>query len=524
MKTHTTSDAIDVTVDDQASSSKTFLCSHCDRSFSSRTHLRLHALTHKRYPEKDLVSTTSRAQKEEMVASKIVSSIEEQEGQREIESGTKVEERKPEEVKHKTSPPGGKRQEARSSLCESATTEIICEQHESNMSKTGKAECGVVEPTSREVVLEERSRRGLAWKESTDAAKHQRSTRKKKKVIVQSRQPRRAGIAHHALRGNTANVIALLTKTPKAVRMFAYVQALQLSSAGGHAHTVSQILDFGRIEKMTTSSGRRRDGRNCFHLAASRGHAKVLDVLMSSNIFDRSALHAEDATGATPLHWAAANGNISTVEMLLKHGSDPSKRDSKGRLALHVACSKSNVDVAQLLLEHTDALSSKTGESSSAILLNWAAAKGHVRIVAELLKRDLACTPNAKDRYGRTAAMLACAEGHIDILEILQSAYRRRGAEQKGNVIIGMLDARDKDGNTCLRKSIDEKLLIMSQLFTLSRRTRRSICSRDRLGCRERTIGRRQMAHRSRRFAMDRQFCGPITVSLGCVSQLPACC
>ena len=55
-----------------------------------------------------------------------------------------------------------------------------------------------------------------------------------------------------------------------------------------------------------------------------------------------------DAGGATPLHYAAANGHKEVVQMLMKKGADKSVRDHEGRTPQEYARRNNHDEVAKL--------------------------------------------------------------------------------------------------------------------------------------------------------------------------------
>jgi cytohesin len=58
-----------------------------------------------------------------------------------------------------------------------------------------------------------------------------------------------------------------------------------------------------------------------------------------------------DKDGWTPLHAAAQEGNADVAELLIKHGADVNARDIHGWTPLSVAAMDGQVDVVKLLLE-----------------------------------------------------------------------------------------------------------------------------------------------------------------------------
>ncbi|XP_032808245.2 ankyrin repeat domain-containing protein 55 isoform X1 [Petromyzon marinus] len=66
------------------------------------------------------------------------------------------------------------------------------------------------------------------------------------------------------------------------------------------------------------------NGKTCVHVAAAAGHAAIIALLARVPECNLQALDVDDRT---PLHWAAAAGRESCVEVLLALGVDPSPSD-----------------------------------------------------------------------------------------------------------------------------------------------------------------------------------------------------
>ncbi|XP_071110120.1 ankyrin repeat domain-containing protein 46-like [Haliotis cracherodii] len=65
------------------------------------------------------------------------------------------------------------------------------------------------------------------------------------------------------------------------------------------------------------------NGRTVLHLAACRGHAAIVRLLINSG----ADINAEDRQGNTPLHWC---GHIDTVEILVEMGANVNARNKMG--------------------------------------------------------------------------------------------------------------------------------------------------------------------------------------------------
>ena len=77
-------------------------------------------------------------------------------------------------------------------------------------------------------------------------------------------------------------------------------------------------------------------------------------------------LDARDYTGATPLHWAAANGRAAVAKELLRRGASLVP-DASQAMALHDAAWAGQHEVARVLLEagaKVDELDSQGGKAA----------------------------------------------------------------------------------------------------------------------------------------------------------------
>ena len=83
------------------------------------------------------------------------------------------------------------------------------------------------------------------------------------------------------------------------------------------------------------------------HQAASAGDLDKIKALIAAG-WKADSLNSDRET---PLHWAAGNGHTATVEALLKHGADKSKKDNSGKTAGELAVERGHPSVAELLGE-----------------------------------------------------------------------------------------------------------------------------------------------------------------------------
>lgn len=88
---------------------------------------------------------------------------------------------------------------------------------------------------------------------------------------------------------------------------------------------------------------------------------KELLALSSSN--HALSLNLQNASGNTPLHWAALNGHLPAVKLLIEAGADPTVMNKAGKDAVYEAEANEKNEVAAWLLTEGKGLESAAGSS-----------------------------------------------------------------------------------------------------------------------------------------------------------------
>ena len=156
--------------------------------------------------------------------------------------------------------------------------------------------------------------------------------------------------------GDTTAVKAMLDRDPWLLRGAAGLprwNALQRAAADHDADMVGFLLR----QRADLEAGD-NEGARPLHLAVKRS-AETTDGERAARVEVQEALlaagahvMATDASGATPLHWAALNGDLEFARLLLEHGADIEAREpGEGLTALHVAAAGGDADIVKLLLE-----------------------------------------------------------------------------------------------------------------------------------------------------------------------------
>ena len=152
-------------------------------------------------------------------------------------------------------------------------------------------------------------------------------------------------------------------------------------------------------------------GRRPIHLAAERGHHRIVVTLLESG----TDPNCPDGAGQTPLHRAAWGGSLKTVETLLENGSRATAKDMVGNSALHVAADMGFKDVVYRLCAEIDV---KRRGRNGLTPLHYAAMSGHLAILEYLLEKG-AEIEAVDELFGWTPLHCAADNGHAKIVRFL---------------------------------------------------------------------------------------------------------
>lgn len=141
----------------------------------------------------------------------------------------------------------------------------------------------------------------------------------------------------------------------------------------------------------------------------------------------------ENYTKRTPLSWAAQEGRMEIVELLLQYGAPVDEMDARSRTPLSCACEKGAENIVRLLIQRGADTNSCNIRGETA--LGWACVNGH-RAVAKLLVEEGAAI-NARDTNGETPLFWAARNCDQQIAGLLVD----KGAD---------VNARDNERNAPL--------------------------------------------------------------------------
>lgn len=180
-----------------------------------------------------------------------------------------------------------------------------------------------------------------------------------------------------------------------------------------------QAVDHGELDKVSALLGKKgvvatkmdSEGKTAFHLAAMRGNADCLRVMIAHGV----DVAAQDISGHSVLHLAVKHNHIECIKRLLQAKCPSECTDNLGRTCVHYAAVSGSVPALQLLCEHKCLLNVKDADGHTPLLIS--VQQGHVEACKCLL--DHKADANMADKNGKTPLMLACEAGHFNMVDVL---------------------------------------------------------------------------------------------------------
>jgi len=190
------------------------------------------------------------------------------------------------------------------------------------------------------------------------------------------------------------------------------------------------------------------------HLASYLGILNISRFLLTDAVFLQSPEEGDDK-GRTPLAWAAHNGHIDVMTLLLQHGAHIDAQDNTGSTVLSFAISQQDHEcarnTARFLIDLGGNVNSQ--DNYGVTPLSYACQRRHIGVAELLLQRG--ADVNLRDHNKRSPLWQAARKGHFLMVKLLlhhgadptaEDVWRetplvaaiRSGA---GNVVQQLLDA-----------------------------------------------------------------------------------
>lgn len=135
----------------------------------------------------------------------------------------------------------------------------------------------------------------------------------------------------------TSAVLIAWPKTNVEIRTPQDESPLMMASLKGHLELARKLIERGADVNKT--------GWTPLHYAATNGHLPVIELLLEQHAY----IDAESPNGSTPLMMAAHYGTPAAVKLLLEAGADPLLRNQLGLTAIDFANRGNRKDSAELI-------------------------------------------------------------------------------------------------------------------------------------------------------------------------------
>ncbi|GAB1606117.1 ankyrin repeat family A protein 2-like [Argonauta hians] len=149
------------------------------------------------------------------------------------------------------------------------------------------------------------------------------------------------------------------------------------------------------------------------HQKAAQGEM----VLLCQESTDSVNINKPDEQGFTALLWAAANGQLATVEYLLQNGANPYAQGNKGENALLFACCYGYVDIVKLLLKLGMDVNYVDENGNTALM--YAVNNNQASCVKLLLESGADLTATNEDQL--TAMDIAVSHNHKSVQTVIEN-------------------------------------------------------------------------------------------------------
>ena len=167
------------------------------------------------------------------------------------------------------------------------------------------------------------------------------------------------------------------------------------------------------------------------HIAASKGHDQILDMLLIDGIAALSIINSKDKQGNTPFLLAVSSGKRKTVEYFLENQKgkfDVYAKDIIGNSAVMLAVNNGHIDVVEFLLDETDLDIDECNLRGETPLIR-SSLKGNAEILRYLLTKG--ANVDLTNSNDEDATDVAVNADNKKCVVLLEEYYRLSGRRRK---------------------------------------------------------------------------------------------
>lgn len=165
------------------------------------------------------------------------------------------------------------------------------------------------------------------------------------------------------------------------------------------------------------------------HHAAAEGQVELMKMIISDSSCE--VLNVMDDYGNTPLHWATEKNQVESVKFLLSKGANPNLRNSSMMAPLHIAVQSMHNEVVKVLTEHNGTDINLEGENGNTALIT-ACSKDNSEALQMLLQKGAKLCKSNKWRC--FPVHFAAFSGAKKCMELILEFGEKRGYRRESQI------------------------------------------------------------------------------------------
>ncbi|MBZ3874842.1 Transient receptor potential cation channel subfamily A member 1 [Sciurus carolinensis] len=165
------------------------------------------------------------------------------------------------------------------------------------------------------------------------------------------------------------------------------------------------------------------------HYAAAEGQVELMKMIISGS--SCAVLNIMDDYGNTPLHWAAEKNQVESVKFLLSQGANPNLRNGCMMAPLHIAAQGMYNEILKVLTEHRSINIDLEGENGNTAVLTTCAKDNSEALQILLNKGAKLCKSN---KWGDFPVHQAAFSGAKKCMEIILKYGEEHGYSRQSHI------------------------------------------------------------------------------------------
>ncbi|KAM8784412.1 transient receptor potential cation channel subfamily A member 1 [Rhynchonycteris naso] len=192
---------------------------------------------------------------------------------------------------------------------------------------------------------------------------------------------------------------------------------------GGSPHELQSCVKKQKLHKYDSVCA------SPLHYAAEEGQLELMEMIIKDSSCE--VLNVMDNYGNTPMHWAAERNQAESVKLLLSKGANPNLRNSSMMAPLHLAVQGMHNDVVKVLLEHSSTDVNLEGENGNTAVI-IACSKDNSEALQLLLNNG--AKPCKSNKWGCFPIHQAAFSGAKKCMEIVLKYGEEHGYKRQFHV------------------------------------------------------------------------------------------